>query len=590
MTQLNVPVLIVGGGGAGLTTSMLLSTMGIESLLVNAWPGTSILPKAHVLNQRTMEILTDVAVADEVYAAGTPPQHMAYSGWYAGFAGDGPDWGRRIAKLESWGAGGQNPEWVAASAKLPTNLPQIRLEPILRRRAEELAPGRVRFNHELASFTQDDDGVTATINGRGTGETYEVRCQYLVGADGGRTVGPAIGIKVDGMRNVVRVVSFHISADLSALAPDPDVLIRWIPLPHTGKAATMVPMGPDWGLGSQEWVVHLNYEMEDTRALDDDTVIADLRNALGLPDLDITVHLVSRWSIEGVTAETFRAGRVLLAGDAGHRHPPTGGLGLNSAIQDAHNLAWKLAYVLNGHAGDGLLDSYDAERRPVTANNVQRSLENALNHLVVLDKVGLSSDKSEAENWAALRRLWSTDPDDEEFRTDVLRQIRAQSMEFNELNVEYGYRYASPAVLDDSSAEPPNVDPIRLYQPSTRPGSPLPHAWLCDIDGNRTAIMDLVKPGRFLVIAGEEGHDWCLAADKVATATGLPVDAICVGHVAGDLYDPRSTWTRLRGHGPAGAILVRPDRFVAWRAPALTDDRTTTLSDALGRILAGSSR
>jgi 2,4-dichlorophenol 6-monooxygenase len=461
--QLNVPVLIAGGGGAGLTASVLLSTMGVDSLLVNAGPGTSILPKAHVLNQRTMEILTDLGVADDIYAAGTPPQNMAYTAWYAGFAGDGPNWGRQIAKLESWGAGGQNPDWVAASSKLPANLPQIRLEPILRRRAEELAPGRVRFSQELVSFTQDKDGVTAAITDRGTGECYEVRCQYLIGADGGRTCGPALGIRVDGMRNVVRVVSFHISAELSALAPDPDVLIRWIPLPHTGKAATMVPMGPDWGPGSQEWVVHLNYDMQDTRALDDQTVINDLRHALGVPGLDITVHLVSRWSIEGVMAETFRAGRVLLAGDAAHRHPPTGGLGLNSAIQDAHNLAWKLAYVLRGQAGDALLDSYDAERRPVTSNNVQRSLENALNHLVVADKLGLSADKTAEENWAGLRRLWSTDPADQPFRTDVLRHIHAQSMEFNELNIEYGYQYTSAAVLDDGTPQTPNADPIRIY-------------------------------------------------------------------------------------------------------------------------------
>jgi len=276
----------------------------------------------------------------------------------------------------------------------------------------------------------------------------------------------------------------------------------------------------------------------------------------------------------------------MLAGDAGHRHPPTGGLGLNSAIQDAHNLAWKLAYVLRGQAGDALLDSYDAERRPVAASNVRRSLENALNHLVVTEKIGLSSGKTVEENWAALRRLWSTDDSDREFRTEILRHIHAQSMEFNELNVEYGYRYASTAVLDDGTADAPAVDPIRIYQPSAHPGSPVPHAWLCDLDGNRVPVMHLVKPGRFLLIAGEEAHDWCLAAGKAAAATNLPIDAVCVGHMAGDLYDPRSTWTRLRGHGPAGAILVRPDRFVAWRTPGLPEDATGMLTDALDRILA----
>jgi 2,4-dichlorophenol 6-monooxygenase len=158
-------------------------------------------------------------------------------------------------------------------------------------------------------------------------------------------------------------------------------------------------------------------------------------------------------------AETFRAGRILLAGDAGHRHPPTGGLGLNSAIQDAHNLAWKLAYVLRGQAGDALLDSYNAERRPVTASNVQRSLENALNHLVTAEKLGLSASNTAEQNWAALRRLWSTDPADQQFRTQVLRHIHAQSMEFNELRPAFDLDAASR--IRPCWGDPPPARPLR---------------------------------------------------------------------------------------------------------------------------------
>jgi 2,4-dichlorophenol 6-monooxygenase len=588
MTDLNVPVLVVGGGGAGLTMSMELSTLGVHHLLVNAWPGTSILPKAHVLNQRTMEILHDLGVAEDIYAVGTPPQSMAYSAWYAGVAGDDADTGRRIAKLESWGAGGRNPDWVAASAKASTNLPQIRLEPHLRRRADELNPGHVRFDHELLELDQDSEGVTATILDKTAQQTFTVRCQYLVAADGGRTVGPRVGVTMEGMRDVVRVVSFHISTDLSAYLRDDDVLIRWVPLPQTGGSATIVPMGPEhWGPRSEEWVVHLNYQHDDTTALDDEKVTADLRRSLGVSaDHAIQIHVISRWSVEGVMADRFRVGRVLLAGDAGHRHPPTGGLGLNSAIQDAHNLAWKLALVLSGQAGDGLLDSYEAERRPVTSHNVQRSLDNAMNHLVVLSKVGMSPEQSAEENWAALRRLWSADPADAQLRRDVLESIHEQSMEFNELNVEYGFRYDSQAVVGDGTAVPTNPDPIRIYQADCRPGSPLPHALLCDLDGSSKATMDLVQPGRFLLVAGEDGQDWVDAAAKLAADTGLPLDALRVGHANGDLYDPRSTWTRLRGHGSTGAVLVRPDRFVCWRAEGRAEDAARVLVSVLSQILA----
>ena len=169
------PVLIVGGGGAGLTCSMLLSTLGVEHLLVSALPSTSILPKAHVLNQRTMEILGDVGVAEQIYAKSTPAENMRYMGWYAGFTGEDPDFGRLITKVESWGCGYENLNWLQASSCRSANLPQIRLEPLMKARAEELNPGKVRFHHELIGLEQDGDGVTARIKNHDTGEEYTVR-------------------------------------------------------------------------------------------------------------------------------------------------------------------------------------------------------------------------------------------------------------------------------------------------------------------------------------------------------------------------------------------------------------------------------
>ena len=180
-----VPVLIVGGGGAGLTSSMLLARLGVEHLLVSARPQTSDLPKAHVLNQRALEVVDDVGVADAIAERSTPAGQMAATAFYAGFAGPGPDYGRRLARLECWGAGGADENWRAASPWRQLNLPQIRLEPLLKARAEELSPGRIRFGHELTGLEQDGDGVRATIRDHATGRPYEVRCQYLIGADGG---------------------------------------------------------------------------------------------------------------------------------------------------------------------------------------------------------------------------------------------------------------------------------------------------------------------------------------------------------------------------------------------------------------------
>jgi 2,4-dichlorophenol 6-monooxygenase len=336
-----VPVLIVGGGGAGLTSSMLLARLGVEHLLVSARPQTSDLPKAHVLNQRAMEVLDDVGAAGAIAARGTPPEQMAATAFYAGLAGPGPD-------------------------------------------------------YEL------------------TGAGYE------------------------GLGVVTQTATLHVSADFSPWAKDPDVLIRWIYSPQAGVLVVMVPMGPQrWGPASEEWVIHLNYPAGDPRAQCDAQVEADARQALGVPDLPMKIHKITRWSVEAVMASAFRADRVFLAGDAAHRHPPTGGLGLTSAIHDAQNLCWKLALVLAGHASPALLDTYEAERRPVDERNAQRSLENAAGHFDIAAALGLSHEFTPEQNMAQLRRMWSGRPEDAAHRSAVLRAMRAQSMEFSELNVEY---------------------------------------------------------------------------------------------------------------------------------------------------------
>ena len=395
------------------------------------------------------------------------------------------------------------------------------------------------------------------------------------------------GVGYEGLGVVTQTATLHVSADFSPWARDPDVLIRWIFSPQAGVLVVMVPMGPErWGPASEEWVIHLNYPAGDPRAQSDAQVEADARQALGIPDLPVKIHKITRWSVEAVMASAFRAGRVLLLGDAAHRHPPTGGLGLTSAIHDAQNLCWKVAAVLAGHASPALLDTYQAERRPVDQHNAQRSLENAAGHFGIGAALGISHESTPEQNMEQLRRMWSGRPGDAGHRSGVLRMMRAQSMEFSELNVEYGYGYQSAAVVPDGSAPPAPVDGIRVYEPSTRPGSPLPHAWIDDEDGHRRPVKDLVAPGRFLLIAGEDGEPWCEAARQLAAEADLPLDAVRIGHLDGDLYDPRSTWLRHRQIASGGAVLVRPDRFIAWRHPAGTGDPRAALAAALSQVLA----
>lgn len=589
MTYIHVPVLIVGGGGAGLTASMTLSNLGVDSLLVSSLPTTSSLPKAHVLNQRAMEIFTEVGVAPEIYKRSTPAENMRATGWYAGLTGPHDGYGRKLGDLEVWGGGYTDPDYVAASPCRTCNLPQIRLEPVLKEHAEKLNPGGVRFNHELVDLVQDADGVTATVRDKDSDSTYGVRAQYLIAADGGRTVGKLVGVEMNGPRDIMKMVSIHMTADLSQWATDDDVLIRWLVNPDFGGSwsGVLVPMGPDhWGPASEEWVFHMQYATDDPDAMQEEKVLARMRATLGLPDeLQLTIHRISQWVMEGVIADKFREGRVFFAGDAAHRHPPTGGLGLTSAIHDVYNLSWKLAAVLAGRAGDGLLDTYEAERKPVDQNNIDNAIANAMNHFTIDQALNLSPDKTPEENWAELAPLWQELPDSAAKRHALNRAIGSQTMEFRHHNVEFGYRYDSTAVVHDGSPEYVPLDPVRLYEPSTKPGHPMPHAFV-ERQGERTALGTLVHGGKFLLLAGEEGHAWVEAAEKLAAENDLPLVAGTVGVLNSDFVDVRCAWLKNRAISATGVVLVRPDRYVAFRLLDAVDDPHAALKDALSQVLA----
>ena len=589
MSTTTVPVLIVGGGGAGLSASMILSTYGVESLLVSALPSTSILPKAHVLGQRTMEIFTEVGVADEIYRRGTPQENLVATGFYAGVQGQNPNAGREIGKLETWGAGNRDPEYVDASPCPTTNLPQIRLEPILKAHADTLNPGGIRFNHEVIALEQTETGVRSTIRDRATGEEYQVHSQYVIAADGGRTVGKLVGITLEGERNILDMVSVHMSADLSDVLNDDSVLLRWLTNPDFGGTFTggvLCPMGPDhWGTQSEEWVFHIGYPHGDPDTGDREKVVAQMKTMLGMPDLGAEIHAVSVWTMEGIVADRFRADRVFVVGDAAHKHPPTSGLGLNSAIHDAHNLCWKLAQVLAGQAGDGLLDTYEAERKPVILRNIANSVNCTQDRFRLDAALGVSLEKTPEENWKSLEVIWDpSHPEYSERRDLVNNALAAQSREFHHHGLEFGFTYDSAAVVDDGTPAVEPIDAVRLYESSTKPGHPLPHAFVTR-RGETFPLQNLTHRGKFVLIAGEDGQAWVEAAAKIAESTGIALEAVTVGADDADLADVRFAWLRKRQITRHGAVLVRPDRFVGFRSAGTVDDPQAVLTDALDRIL-----
>ena len=247
-----------------------------------------------------------------------------------------------------------------------------------------------------------------------------------------------------------------------------------------------------------------------------------MRSTLGIADFSPEIFRISAWVMEGVIADRFRSGRVFLLGDAAHRHPPTGGLGLNSAVHDAYNLVWKLVAVLRGQAGDGLLDTYEAERKPVDQNNIDNAIANAMNHYKIDEALGLSPENSADENWAELRPLWEDLPASRDKRHALNCAIGSQTIEFRHHNVEFGYTYSSAAVVDDGSAPYVPLDPVRLYEPSTKPGHPLPHAWI-EREGERLPLGTLVHGDNFLLDCRRRRP--CLGRGRRQTRRRTPITA-----------------------------------------------------------------
>jgi len=586
MGVLEVPVLIVGGGGCGLTASICLSDLGVDHLLVEKHEGTSHLPKAHFLNQRSMEVLRQHGVAGSVYELGMPTETCKVR-FVTSLAGDGPLDRQEIYVFDAFGGGTLRQTYQRVSPCVTTNLPQLRLEPVLRRHAEERAPGKIRFGHELVDFTVDDEGVSARILDRAADRQLDVRARYVIGADGGKTFAPRLGVTMEGPSGLLDLVSTHFSADLSEWWWDDSTLIAMFLNPEgqgTFGSGIVVPMGPTWGRHCEEWALHFAFRPDDPERFNEEEIVPRLRELLKLPDLQPRVHRVSHWIMERVVADRYHFGRILLAGDAVHRHVPTGGLGLNGAMQDAHNLAWKLAAVVKGHAGEELLRTYEAERRPVGIANADWALFTFMNHAVLNAGMGIMPGAPVEANVMALQSYFSNTPVGASLRARAAEVFRTQRVEYSSIDVELGFSYADGALVADGT-EPPPRDPMGSeHRPTTRPGHRLPHAWI-EGDG-RISTHDLTGSDlRFALIAGPAGRPWCDAAARAAEKLGLDVTAVRIG-AGGDYRDATGEWAAVAGIGAEGAVLVRPDNHVAWRSTGAAANPDQTMLQTFETVLA----
>jgi len=541
MTQEHVPVLIVGAGGAGLSLSLLLHQQGISSLLIERRTDTSWYPRARSLNFRTLEVLCGLGLEAEVLAGGTMISRMFHKQSLA--ASEQEEIPNPIAMVEHLEAITQEPfGWY---------YPQSKLEPLLLTEARRCGAD-VRYGTELVSFTQDETGVTAAIKDRATGNGSEVRADYLIAADGAHSrIRETLAIPTQGLGELPECQIFvYFRADWGSLVRGYETDVFQIVnkdvrgmfmITDQQRGLFMISYSPARGEAAQDYTPERCQEM--------------IRLALGKSDLEVSVVDRADWKPIQRVADRFQEGRIFLVGDAAHTMPPYLGLGVNTAIQSAQNLGWKLAAVLKGQVTPELLATYQTERRPVGLLAAQQSMTGS-------GAILFGKEITEARGSAL--------PDLEE-----------------QLSIMYpivGYRYRSEAILSEDAATPTQggIELLKPLELNGLPGTRVPHLWV-EREGQRISTLDLLD-GRFVLLTGPDGTAWGEAAPRMAASLGIELAAYRISS-DGDLLDLENQWQTKMGVSAEGVVLVRPDGFVAWRSNILPTNPVQQLERVFAHIL-----
>lgn len=572
-------VLIVGAGPSGAAAGVLLATYGVRAIIVNKHGSVANTPRAHITNQRTMEVLRDLGLEEEAKRSATPQSLMGEHVWATSLSG------AEFGRLRTWYT---HPTFQAehdlASPTAVCDLPQDQLEPILL----NAATGRgsaLRCNTELLTFAQDADGVTAVVLDRVTGEEYAIRAKYLIGADGGRSrVLEQLAIPLEGEMGMASSINVVFEADLTDMVAHRPGDMYWFIQPgvgHDGNGIGVLRVVTPW----RRWVGVWGYDAtQGTPELTDELGTSIAHQLIGDDTVAVKIESVSTWAVNNVTATDNQTGRVFCVGDAVHRHSPMNGLGSNTSIQDSFNLCWKLAMVLRGLADPALLETYRDERLPVARQIVARA--SASNHLMppLFMALHLPPAAGAEALAAAMDTLQEPTAEGAERRAAFDAAMHGTLECFNTHGVETNQNYRSGALVTDGSSEPvaPRNEELHYFA-TTYPGRHLPHAWLCD-GQRKVPVLDLCGHGRFTLLTGIIDEAWRAAADKVAAETGVEIHVVSVGRGC-DYEDRYGDWASVSGIGESGAVLVRPDHIVGWRSAEQAEEPTNALLGVMKSIL-----
>lgn len=582
MADITTDVLVIGTGPAGSAAAALLSTYGIENLVINRYRWLANTPRAHITNQRTMEVLRDLGrdVEKEAYLYCTEQELMGENIFCESLAGE------EIGRMKSWGTHPlSKAEHLLSSPSLMNDLPQTYMEPILFKTACSRGT-QARMSTEYLSHEQDSEGVTTTCLDRLTGKEFTIRSKYLVGADGGNSkVAEHAGLPFEGQMGVGGSMNILFRADLSRFVAHRPSVLYWVMQPGAdvgGIGMGLVRMVRPWN----EWLIVWGYDInQPAPVVDAEFATGVARQLVGDPDLEIELLSANTWTVNNMYATHMQNGRVFIMGDAAHRHPPSNGLGSNTSIQDSFNLAWKLAAVIKGQAGPGLLDTYSVERAPIAKQIVTRANQSIGEFGPIFEALGMTGGTDIEKIQSSMDARCDATPQAERQREALRQAIAFKTYEFDAHGVEMNQRYKSSAAITDGQMEPSfELDPELHYQPTTWPGARVPHAWIYDQEGKKHSTLDLTGKGRFTILTGISGEAWAEAAQRTAKALGIDI----VTHVIGprrSLIDHEGSWARAREVADSGCVLVRPDHHVAWRAEEMVADPAAELSRVLSSLL-----
>lgn len=582
MADISTDVLIIGTGPAGSATAALLSSYGIENMAVNRYRWLANTPRAHITNQRTMEVLRDLGqeVEDEAYLFAAEQELMGENVFCESLAGE------EIGRMKSWGNHPMSKaEHLLSSPTFMNDLPQTMMEPLLFKTACSRGT-QARMSTEYLRHEQDSEGVTTTCLDRLSGKEITIRSRYLVGADGGNSkVAELENLPFEGEMGVGGSMNIIFKADLSRFVAHRPSVLYWVVQPGAdvgGIGMGLVRMVRPWN----EWLIVWGYDInQPAPEVTDAFATKVVRDLVGDQSIQPEITSVSTWTVNNMYATHMQSGRVFIMGDAAHRHPPSNGLGSNTSIQDSFNLAWKLAAVIKGEAGEALLDSYSEERAPVAKQIVTRANQSIGEFGPIFESLGLTESTDPEVMQANMDKRCDANMEAEQQRAAIREAIAFKKYEFDAHGVEMNQRYKSSAIVTDGHMEPAfELDAELHYQPTTWPGARIPHAWVYDHEGGKHSMLDLVGRGQFTILTGINGEPWADAAKKVGKAMGLDLRTHVIGPRR-DIIDHHGDWARAREVNEAGCVLVRPDQHVAWRAEDMAESPEAELTRVLKTLL-----